>query len=83
MLIRSADDPPRAMSKVQFKSGLSLSALLRRYGIQARCEQALKHARWPDGFVRRWFQATAATQLIRCGHRYRQCVACRRQTSVR
>lgn len=72
-----------AINKVQFQSGLSLPAFLRRYGSGTQCETALLHARWPDGFVCPRCQATAATQFIRCGHRYWQCVACRRQTSLR
>lgn len=72
-----------AMNKVQFQSGLSLPTFLKRYGSEAQCETALQHARWPDGFVCPRCQATAATQFVRCGHRYWQCVACRRQTSLR
>lgn len=56
-----------AMNKVQFQSGLSLPTFLKRYGSEAQCEQALQHARWPDGFVCPRCQATAATQFIRSG----------------
>lgn len=72
-----------AMNKVQFQSGLSLPAFLKRYGSEAQCEQALQQARWPDGFVCPRCQATAATQFVRSGHRYWQCATCRRQTSLR
>ncbi len=71
------------MNKVQFQGGLSLPAFLKRYGSEAQCEQALQQARWPNGLVCARCQATAATQFMRFGHRYWQCVACHRQTSLR
>ncbi|MCS4281107.1 ribosomal protein L37AE/L43A [Stenotrophomonas rhizophila] len=71
------------MNKVQFQSGLSLPTFLKRYGSEAQCKTALQHARRPDGFVCPRCQARAATQFIRYGHRYWQCVAYRRQTSMR
>ena len=36
-------------NRVQFQKGLSLARFLRDYGTEPQCEQALFHARWPDG----------------------------------
>ena len=39
------------MNRIQFQPGLSLSAFLRDYGDEARCEAAQIKARWPNGFA--------------------------------
>ena len=66
---------------IQFQPGLSLPDVLRQYGREDQCWEAVHHARWPDGFV-----------CPRCaGKRYSfpepkklfQCSACGTQTSVR
>ncbi|NMM26302.1 MAG: transposase [Glaciimonas sp.] len=38
------------MNKVQFQKGLSLDGFLKKYGIEAQCEEALAVARWPQGY---------------------------------
>lgn len=72
-----------SMNKVQVQIELSLPKILKCYGTEAQCEAALQHVGWPDGFVFPRGQTTAATQFVRCAHRYGQRVACRRQTSLR
>ncbi len=39
-----------AMNRVQFQPGLSMVEFYQRYGTEAKCRQALYHARWPHGF---------------------------------
>ena len=39
-----------AMNRVQFQAGLSMKEFQRLCGTEARCEQALRQWRWPDGF---------------------------------
>ena len=68
-------------NKVQFQKGLSLAEFLQLYGSEAQCEQALFHARWPDGLG-----------CPRCGsHKFCrlstrratfQCNRCKRQLSL-
>lgn len=71
-----------AMNQIQFQPGMSLSELMRDYGTEAQCEQALEKARWPNGFV-----------CPACGHsghcvvwhdqvKTFQCMGCRSQTTL-
>jgi ribosomal protein L37AE/L43A len=70
------------MNRVQFQPGLSLRVFFQRYGTEAQCVEALRRARWPEGF-----------RCPRCGHgqasRFQrghqtlwQCGRCRHQTSL-
>ncbi|WAH66483.1 IS1595 family transposase [Xanthomonas hortorum] len=72
-----------AMNRVQFQAGLSLPAFLKRYGCEAKCEQALEAARWPQGFVCPQCAGTAHCRFERKACAYWQCSACRHQTSLR
>ncbi len=72
-----------AINRVQFQPGLSLPGFLARYGGEAQCEQALESARWPQGFVCPQCAGTAHCRCERHGSKYRQCLACRHQTSLR
>lgn len=72
-----------AMNRVQFQSGLSLPAFLRRYGSERQCEQALEAARWPEGFVCPHCAGTRHSKFTRQEQAYWQCSSCRRQTSLR
>ncbi|MBI8696879.1 IS1595 family transposase [Pseudomonas aeruginosa] len=72
-----------AMNRVQFQSGLSLPAFLKRYGSERQCEQALEASRWPQGFVCPRCAGSAHSRFKRRAAVYWQCTACHRQTSLR
>ena len=38
------------MSRIQFKTGMSLSQFLELYVTEEQCEAALEQTRWPNGF---------------------------------
>lgn len=50
----ASKDPssPMPKNRVQFQKGLSLARFLQDYGTEPQCEQAVFHARWPDGLSR-------------------------------
>ena len=67
-------------NRIQFQKGLSLGELLRQYGTEARCREALVRWRWPRGFI-----------CPKCGHTRHcmvgprglyQCNRCHQQTSL-
>lgn len=69
-----------AMNPIQFQRGMSLPEFQRSFGSPAQCTEALRAARWPNGF-----------RCPRCGSAEHcrlgrddlyQCTACRRQTSL-
>ena len=65
---------PMPKNRVQFQKGLSLARFLQHYVTEPQCEQALFHARWPDGL-----------SCPRCGSTRRttfQCNHCKRQISL-
>jgi transposase-like protein len=71
-----------AMNRIQFQDGLSLPEFMRSLGTEAQCEQALRLARWPTGFV--CPRCTSRDPYV-VGHGARklfQCRACRHQTSL-
>ena len=71
-----------AYNPIQFQRGLSLPEFIERFGSEAQCEQALKAARWPDGF--RCPRCNAGEHWV-VGHGARklfQCQGCRYQTSL-
>lgn len=39
-----------AINPIQMQKGLSLPKFQAEYGTEAQCEDALRRARWPDGF---------------------------------
>jgi hypothetical protein len=70
------------MNRVQFQHGMSLPEFLRSFGTEEQCEQAVKIARWPDGF--RCPNCSESAHYV-VGHGARklfQCNACRHQTSL-
>lgn len=69
-----------AMNRIQFQHGLSLPDFLRSFGSQAQCAEALRVARWPEGFRCPRCGASAHCRLG-SAERY-QCNACRLQTSL-
>lgn len=39
------------MNRVQFQAGLSMPEFYERYATETQCQEALRAARWPGGFV--------------------------------
>ena len=40
-----------AYNPIQFQQGMSLPEFLQCFGTEAVCAEAVRRARWPDGFV--------------------------------
>lgn len=71
-----------AQNRVQFQPGMSIPEFQRRFGTEPQCAQALKLARWPDGF--RCPRCKLSHHYV-VGHGARklfQCNGCRLQTSL-
>ena len=71
-----------AFNYIQFQHGMSLPEFIEHFGTEAQCVQAVKAARWPNGF--RCLRCDAAEHWI-VGHGARklfQCQVCRYQTSL-
>lgn len=74
------------MSKnpIQFQQGMSLSAFVDQYGMEAQCEAALQRARWPQGFICPECGGRGEhSKFLAEGRRYWQCTHCRAQTTLR
>ena len=68
--------------QIQFQPGMSMPEFLRRFGTEAQCAEAVKLARWPDGF--RCPRCAVGEHYV-VGHGGRklfQCGGCRHQTSL-
>lgn len=39
-----------AFNQIQFQHGMSIPEFLRSFGTEAQCAEAIKAARWPEGF---------------------------------
>jgi hypothetical protein len=68
--------------KIQFQPGMSIPEFLRHFGTEEQCAEALKRARWPEGFrcprcddARHYLVSHGARKLF-------QCIGCRHQASV-
>ncbi len=71
-----------AFNRIQFQHGMSIPEFLRSFGTEAQCAEALKQARWPQGF--RCPRCGTADHYV-VGHGARklsQCNGCRHQTSL-
>ena len=71
-----------AFNRIQFQPGMSIPEFLGNFGTEAQCAEAIKSARWPDGF--RCPRCGAAEHCV-VGHGERklfQCNGCRHQTSL-
>lgn len=71
-----------AFNIIQFQHGMSLPEFMERFGTEDQCAQAVKAARWPNGF--RCLRCNAAEHWV-VGHGARklfECQACRYQTSL-
>ena len=60
-----------------------MSEFIDTYGTEAKCEAALQHARWPDGFVCPECGAREHSPFPCRGRRYWQGAHCRTQTTLR
>lgn len=69
-------------SVLQFQPGLSLREFMATFGTEAQCQEALRLARWPDGF--RCPRCSVAEHYVvgEGARRLFQCTACRHQTSL-
>jgi transposase-like protein len=71
-----------AFNRIQFQHGMSIPEFLHSFGTEAQCAEAVKQARWPDGF--RCPRCVGADHYV-VGHGARklfQCSRCRHQTSL-
>ena len=69
-----------AMNLIQFQRGMSLPEFQRSFGSAAQCADALRAARWPNGFV---CPRCGSAEHCRLGRgELHQCTACRGQTSL-
>ena len=71
-----------AFNQIQFQHGMSITEFLGCFGTEAQCAEAVKQARWPDGF--RCPRCGVADHYV-VGHGARklfQCNGCRHQTSL-
>jgi ribosomal protein L37AE/L43A len=71
-----------AINPIQMQPGLSLTKFLEDYGTEAQCEEALKRARWPNGFRCPKCKGEHATEFMRKKNRLWECLACGLQTSL-
>ena len=71
-----------AFNQIQFQHGMSIPEFLRSFGTEAQCAEAIKAARWPEGF--RCPRCSSSDHYV-VGHGVRklfQCNGCRHQTSL-
>ncbi len=68
--------------KIQFQSGMSIPEVLRHFGTEEQCAEALQRVRWPKGFscphcddARHYLVSQGARKLF-------QCIGCRHQASA-
>lgn len=67
---------------IQFQQGMSLPEFLRCFGTEAACVEALRRARWPEGFRCPRCACSAHCVLTGGAQRLYQCNACHHQTSL-
>ena len=71
-----------AFNRIQFQHGMSIPEFLHSFGTEAQCAEAVKQARWSNGF--RCSRCAVADHYV-VGHGARklfQCNGCRHQTSL-
>ena len=68
--------------KIQFQLGMSIPEFLRHFGTEAQCVEALKRARWPDGFRCRRCDGARHYLVSQGARKLFQCIGCRHQASV-
>lgn len=71
-----------AYNPIQFQRGMSLPEFLQCFGTEAACGEAVRRARWPDGFVCPRCGGSNHCIIVGVGRSLFQCHACHRQTSL-
>ena len=71
-----------AYNPIQFQQGMSLPEFLQCFGTEAACAEAVRRARWPDGFFCPRCNGGAHCVILSGGRSLFQCNACHRQTSL-
>ena len=71
-----------AYNPIQFQHGMSLPEFLQCFGTEAACIEAVRRARWPDGFSCPRCSGSAHCVIAGSGRSLFQCHACHRQTSA-
>ena len=71
-----------AFNRIQFQPGMSIPEVLRSFGTEAQCAEAVKAARWPDGF--RCPRCALGDHYVvgQGARKLFQCNGCRHQTSL-
>lgn len=71
-----------ACNPIRFQQGISLPEFLQCFGTEAACAEAVRRARWLDGFVCPRCKGSAHCVIVSGSRRLFQCHACHRQTSL-
>lgn len=71
-----------AYNPVQFQHGMSLPEFLQSFGTECACAEAVRRARWPNGFSCPRCGGTAHCMVNSGARTLFQCHACHRQTSL-
>jgi hypothetical protein len=71
-----------AFNHIQFQRGMSLPEFMTAFGSEAQCEQAIRAARWPEGFRCLRCEATEHWLVGHGARKLFQYQACRHQTSL-
>lgn len=71
-----------SLNPIQFQQGMSLPEFLRCFGTEAACAEAVRRARWPDGFSCPRCGGCAHCVIVSGVRSLFQCHACHRQTSL-
>ena len=71
-----------AYNPIQFQQGMSLPEFLQCFGTEAACAEAVRRARWPEGFACPRCGGRAHCIVGGDGRSLYQCHACHRQTSL-
>lgn len=71
-----------ACNRIQFQQGMSLPEFMRAFGTEAQCAQAVKAARWPNGFECPRYGSADHYVVGHGARKLFQCQGCRHQTSL-
>ena len=72
----------KSSHQVQFQYGMSIPEFLSYFGTEAQCAEALKRARWPQGFRCPNCSSTQHYLVAQGARKLYQCCGCRFQTSL-
>jgi transposase-like protein len=71
-----------AYNLIQFQRGMSMPEFLQCFGTETACAEAVRSARWPEGFACPRCEGRAHCIVVGEGRSLYQCHTCRRQTSL-